>query len=169
MPKKLVFLMFSLFLTGCSNTQQTKEATENVTQTTTSLSQITSSQTNSTESHPVENSVSTSKENPNDNIISQNSTATSNHSSETQASTLIPKATSTQDTKPIITEAKAIGLVSKKIGENPDYEYLMWSETPNEYVIKILSKSMQKNGGSGTVSFYTVNKIEGTVTEYPPS
>lgn len=71
-------------------------------------------------------------------------------------------ASSTKSTSAVTSTAKvtsaqqAIAVLTAGLGNNTDLGYSVLSAAPNDFVIKVVSKSIRAQGGTGTVGIYTV-------------
>lgn len=73
--------------------------------------------------------------------------------------------TSSGENNLIKNEEQAINALTAFLEENDDIYYMLWRETDDSYVIKLVSKSTQEKGGSGTAGFYEVFKKDGHIKE----
>ncbi|MGX6977855.1 hypothetical protein ACWN8V_01075 [Vagococcus elongatus] len=103
-------------------------------------------------------------------IKSNNAEKTSdsvNYSDNTDNSSSVKKTTETSSAENnlIKSEEQAINTLTAFLEEDDDIYYMLWRETDDFYVIKLVSKSAQEKGGSGTAGFYEVFKKDGNIKE----
>ncbi|GAP03249.1 hypothetical protein FPFC_050660 [Fructobacillus pseudoficulneus] len=80
-----------------------------------------------------------------------------NQTTAAQSTASSAKSTSAVTSTAKVTSAQqAIAVLTAGLGNNTDLGYSVLSAAPNDFVIKVVSKSIRAQGGTGTVGIYTV-------------